>query len=252
MRAHYTENYIINPTHSVTVDLIGAGGTGSQMLQSLTRIDYALFKLGHPGLHVRVFDDDIVTDANIGRQLFSPSDIGRNKAEVLVTRANDFLGNDWEAVPRLYGYGEGSCANITISCVDNVQSRIEIGKHVRCCKNSSYDQEHPYYWMDFGNAEHTGQVIIGTIGKVSQPKCDHETVEKLPCVDEVFDLKKVKDEDSGQSCSLAEALTKQDLFVNSMLCQVGSAILWKVFKGMTTTRGAYVNVDTMQVSPIKV
>ena len=252
MRAHYTENYIINPTHSVTVDLIGAGGTGSQMLQSLTRIDYALFKLGHPGLHVRVFDDDIVTDANIGRQLFSPSDIGRNKAEVLVTRANDFLGNDWEAVPRLYAYGEGSSANITITCVDNVRSRIEIGNLLRCCKDNGYDQERPYYWMDFGNAEHTGQVIIGTIGKVEQPKCGCETVAKLPCVDEVFNLKKVKDEDSGPSCSLAEALTKQDLFVNSMLCQVGSAILWKVFKGMTTTRGAYVNVDTMQVSPIKV
>ena len=31
-RVHYIDNYLINPQHPVTVNLIGAGGTGSQVL----------------------------------------------------------------------------------------------------------------------------------------------------------------------------------------------------------------------------
>ena len=98
-RVHYIDNYLINPQHPVTVNLIGAGGTGSQVLTCLARLDTALRGLGHPGLFITVYDSDIVTEANIGRQLFSPSDIGLNKAQCLVTRMNNFFGNDWKAVP---------------------------------------------------------------------------------------------------------------------------------------------------------
>jgi PRTRC genetic system ThiF family protein len=70
----------------VTVDLIGCGGNGSQMLTGLARLDRALRALGHPGLVVTAWDPDTVSEANVGRQLFSPSDVGLNKATVLVHR----------------------------------------------------------------------------------------------------------------------------------------------------------------------
>ncbi len=54
----------------------------------------------------------------------------------------------------------------------------------------------------------------------------------------------IEEKDSGPSCSLAEALEKQDLFINSILAQVGCDILWKMFKeGRTLYRGAYINLD---------
>ena len=31
-RVHYTDSYLMNPQHPVTVNIIGAGGTGSQVL----------------------------------------------------------------------------------------------------------------------------------------------------------------------------------------------------------------------------
>ena len=72
-KIHYTDRYLLNPHHPVTVFIIGAGGTGSQVATNLARMSIALQALGHPGLHVTVFDPDTVTEANIGRQLFSES-----------------------------------------------------------------------------------------------------------------------------------------------------------------------------------
>ena len=64
---------------------------------------------------------------------------------------------------------------------------------------------------------------------------------------------RVKEEDSGPSCSLAEALEKQDLFVNSTLAQLGCNILWKMFRhGMIEHNGLYLNLATMKVNPVPV
>ena len=38
-RVHYTDSYLMSPQHPVTVNLIGAGGTGSQVLTCLARLD---------------------------------------------------------------------------------------------------------------------------------------------------------------------------------------------------------------------
>ena len=54
--------------------------TGSQVITNLARMSMALQALGHPGLHVTVFDPDTVSQANIGRQLFSETELGLNKA----------------------------------------------------------------------------------------------------------------------------------------------------------------------------
>lgn len=252
MKTHFSHDYITNPRHRVSVNLIGAGGTGSQVIGALARMDYALYKLGHPGLFVTVIDDDIVTEANIGRQLFSASDIGLSKANVLATRINSFYGTDWDAKQIRYDGVNNAPANITITCVDSVAARVRIGKNIRCCLYG-YDDKLPIYWLDFGNQLDRGQVILGTIKKVDQPKSKkYKTVSSLKCVDEFFDLREVKDEDSGPSCSLAEALRKQDLFVNSFLAQTGCALLWKLFyDGNIDMQGAFVNLATMNVNPIK-
>lgn len=66
-------------------------------------------------------------------------------------------------------------------------------------------------------------------------------------------LKKVKEVDQGPSCSLAEAINKQDLFINSTLAQLGMNILWKLFREfMITSHGLYLNLETMIVNPIKI
>lgn len=249
---HYVHNYIINPAHPLTVALIGVGGTGSQVLTSLGRMNYALLQLGHPGLHVTAYDGDIVTAANCGRQLFAEQEVGMNKASVLVTKMNMFFGTQWESRPMFYE-NESKRANIIISCVDTAKVRLHLGEWLLKGRGHS-DTTHTYYWLDFGNNATTGQVVLGTaFNKILQPKNNRGCSDYLKSVTEMFDLKKVNDRDAGPSCSLAEALTKQDLFVNSTLAQIGMAVMWKMFKfGVIDIQGAFLNLDTMKVNPIKI
>ena len=254
-KVHFAANYILNPYHPVSVNVIGAGGTGSQVVTALARIDYALRALGHKGLHVSVFDDDIVTMANLGRQLFTPLEVGCSKAVALVTRVNRFFGLGWDSIQSRYPSKDADeIANITITCVDNVKARMEIGKHIRDTERGDKDEHHAYYWLDFGNTADTGQVVLGTVIPVKQPTSEEfETVSELPCVDQLFDLTTVNEEDSGPSCSLAEALRKQDLFINSSLCQVGCDILWQLFsKGKIEQNGLFLNLRTSKMNPINI
>ena len=261
-KIHYTDAYLLSPQHPVTIFVIGAGGTGSQVITNLARMNMALQAMGHPGLHITVFDPDIVTEANIGRQLFSESELGENKAIALVTRINRFFGYTWNAENCCYPLRRGRSkdnlmlANIIITCTDNVRSRLDLWQFLRNHRKINLNNEKtPIYWMDFGNTQNTGQVLIGNIrNKISQPPSDkYIPMPKMNVITEEVSYSTIEEKDSGSSCSLAEALRKQDLFINSMLAQVGCNILWKMFKeGRTMHRGAYVNLTTLRVNPIPV
>ena len=72
-------------TQRISIDVIGAGGTGSYLLSYLAQIHYLLRMVGgndNP-FDVTVWDRDTVSETNVGRQNFWPMDIGLPKAEVL-------------------------------------------------------------------------------------------------------------------------------------------------------------------------
>ncbi|WP_374552252.1 ThiF family adenylyltransferase, partial [Flavobacterium sp.] len=123
-KVHFTENSLINPTNPVTVNLIGAGGTGSQVLTALARMNHALTELNHAGLSVRLWDDDVITEANLGRQLFAESELGLDKSVALINRINRFFGTNWKAETQKFekdGLGKlksNMKSEIYISCVD--------------------------------------------------------------------------------------------------------------------------------------
>ena len=60
-------------------------------------------------------------------------------------------------------------------------------------------------------------------------------------------------QDNTPSCSLADALEKQDLFINSALAQMGVSLLWGLFRnGMTDTRGFFLNLKNFRSQPLKI
>ena len=254
MTIHFAPYYFLNAPHKITIDLVGLGGTGSQVLTNLARMNEALVGLNRPGIHVRAWDPDIVSSSNIGRQLFSSADIDQNKAMVLITRINRYFGYEWQAVPELYTGKETS--NIIITCVDTAAARIKINSKIAKlpAKTAANPVNKPYYWLDIGNLQKTGQVVLGTLTNIAQPHSEHKRKIVLPTVVKKFpQLKKIKEADQGPSCSLAEALEKQDLFINSTLAQFGCDLLWKLIReGMIKYHGCYVNLETLSVNPIKI
>jgi len=260
---HIVDNSLINPTNPVTVNLIGAGGTGSHLLTALARLNHALIALEHPGLHVRVFDDDRVTEANLGRQLFAEGELGQYKCTALISRINRFFGTNWRGVPKrftsdnLSSFPDGGKASVFITCVDTAEARFEIAKILERAKSQGrYESNRALYWMDFGNSQYTGQVILSTVGEIKQPQSEKYTpVSVLPFVTETYGnlLAKSDESDNLPSCSLAEALTKQDLFINGSLADLGASLLWSLFReGMLFNCGFFLNLKEFRTQPIKI
>ncbi|MCQ6958409.1 PRTRC system ThiF family protein [Mucilaginibacter aquariorum] len=261
--AHIAAKTLLTPYNPIIVNLIGAGGTGSQFLTALARMNHALIALNHPGLMVRVFDDDTVEPANLGRQLFTSAEIGQNKAVALINRINLFFGTNWKAVPEKYTeetlktQPDYWLAELTISCVDTVAARFEIAEILtKLYKSRMHAHHHPLYWMDFGNSKETGQVILSTVSEVSQPESKKFALKgRLPMVTEEFKelLENSEANDNTPSCSLAEALTKQDLFINSTLANLGASLLWQLFReGILLNRGFFLNLRDFRTIPLKV
>ncbi len=249
MKYHNAYDWLLSPEHKITVNLIGCGGTGSQVLSILARMNLSLMALGHLGLHVTVWDDDKVSSANIGRQLYSGTEIGEYKAVSLVTRFNRFYGFKWEAICEKFGVvpkkDQPYKANIYITCVDDFQTRLDIAKKIHTSPNDGNHEHKKMYWLDFGNTNNTGQAILGTISNHKTP---------LHGFDQwASKYKKPKKSKNTPSCSLAEALDKQDLLINSSLANAGMQLLWRLFReGKTPYRGVIINLETLTSNPIKI
>jgi PRTRC genetic system ThiF family protein len=252
-RHYLPDRMVASAYRPVPVILVGCGGTGSRILAELAPTHSALVALGHPGFHVTVLEHDIVTEANIGRQRFSPVDVGQNKAKVLVTRLNMFYGLDWRAHPR--ELNEETCENILqgglpantilITAVDNVKARL-------CAARIA---QKTTYWIETGNLARSGQCIMGTgEGGVRQPKIPN-TVGVLPTALDLYPEIREADTlfDQGPSCSLAQALERQDLLINSFVATCAVQLLWQGFrKGYITHHGAFINLASLTVRSLTV
>jgi PRTRC genetic system ThiF family protein len=105
---------------TVRVLIVGAGGTGSAILMVLPYLHQAM-------LAVTVMDPDTVSSTNCVRQPFATSDIGQNKATVLVNRVNLFWGLSWSATPNAFAersvIGYDNTPDLVLGCVDTRSSQ---------------------------------------------------------------------------------------------------------------------------------
>jgi len=258
---HIVQKELLQPYNPVTVNLIGAGGTGGQVLTAVARMNHALNALGHAGLFVRIFDNDTVDAANLGRQLFTTAELGLHKSVALINRINRFFGTNWRAETIRYDKAslkdrDLASATITISCVDTVDARYEIAGILKYLTDKYGGRNRVQYWMDFGNSRSSGQVILSTLEKIKQPASKlYRPIEELPLLTDEFKelLSASEQADHTPSCSLAEALTRQDLFINSALANCGASLLWQLFReGILFNRGFFLNLKEFKTQPLKV
>lgn len=228
---------------TVEIVVVGAGGTGSALLPRLMQLHHAMLELGHPGgIHVTVYDDDTVSAANIGRQGFLPCDVGHSKSTLLVNRLNLAWGTAWWAWPRRLNKSDRIKPDIIIGCVDTRKARAAIIGSV---------QSTVAYYIDSGNSENSGQVVLGEIGSDATMKRQ----DRLPTVADLFpemvDVT-LDDKDDRPSCSVAESLKKQSLVINTAMATEVFNLLWMLFRnGKLAYSGKFVNLATGTAVPIK-
>lgn len=234
-------------TKTVEIALVGCGGNGSLMLTELTKIDKAIRELGHPyGFHVTVFDPDTVSESNLGRQNFYSADKGQFKAICLVNRVNMCCGVQWKAEPVCFPPNGYYRPDIIISCVDTKTARRGIAEYARAQRTA--------YWLDMGNKLSDGQVILGEPKWASEKAKDRPL--RLPTITDLFpevldDL--IPEDESTPTCSLAEALAAQDLFICRSVATFAAQLLWTLFrKGGVDNHGYFINLEAGMVLPLAV
>jgi PRTRC genetic system ThiF family protein len=251
METHHIHPELLE--RQVRVLVVGCGGTGSAVVAGLPYLHQSLVARGHPGgLHVTVADGDTISPTNCIRQPFARSEVGLNKAIVLVNRLNMFWGLKWDAVPahlkpgsyisRSYS-GDDLRAHIVVGCVDTRAARAAIRDAVSNWSTVSY-------WLELGNDADSGQFILG------EPRNERNRRAKLRLRTAGELYPEICDQtlDDGEpSCSAAEALERQEPYVNSTLAQHALALLARLFRyGEINYHGGFINFATGTTSVLRI
>ena len=235
----------------VRILVVGAGGTGSAVVMGLPYLDQAMRVWGHPmGLNVAMMDADVVSETNCIRQPFSISDVGQNKATVLINRINLFWGTRWSAEPTYFHERSlqrdyNRVPDLIIGCVDNRAARKSIESALTGGGNRTC------YWLDLGNNAASGQYVLGQpLNSRNRRRPDRlRTVSEL--YPEIVDVE--AGEDTLPSCSAIEALDRQEPFINQTLASSALAMLERLFRyGRLSHHGAFFNAATGQMSALPV
>ena len=219
---------------AINIVVIGAGGNGSEAVDTLASFHHALVSLGHPyGLSVTVIDDSKVREPNLVRQRFWPCDLGQYKAVVLANRYNMMLGLNWVGLPCRYPSDQANAAiraaDIVITAVDLPSARRALAAHNAPPRNCM--------WLDLGNDHRHGQAVFGSLCSTKR--------ESYPSVMELFPELETLPDDNTKSCSAAESLATQDSLINRAVTTAGMSIIWDVLRyGRTTKHFISINLET--------
>ena len=152
-----------------TITVVGCGGTGGFAAESLAR-------LIPPRANLVLIDHDRVEERNLTRQNFTREELGQFKSEALARRLSRRyrVRVAYSTLPVMMT--ELRCPGLIIGCVDNGPARREIAKRVQHSGLSwvgGYSHSVPRemqsgpqlvtsgWWVDAGNAEDYGQILIG-------------------------------------------------------------------------------------------
>jgi PRTRC genetic system ThiF family protein len=157
----------LNPVERTVITLVGAGGTGSALAIDLVRLLYHC-RQKDMDIHMQIVDMDTVEEKNVGRQQFSPFDIGQNKAVSMAERLNLWLGLDIVALPEAFTANTPmhmdspytKTRRIVVGAVDNHMARRSIHDYISLNAQSHYSD---FWWVDAGNGEFSGQILVGNV-----------------------------------------------------------------------------------------
>jgi len=244
--------FLVPSTPEVTIAILGCGGTGSHIAQTLARLASHCRDTNGPYVQLVFVDGDTVEAKNVGRQLFSALDVGKNKAQVLASRFSAVFGLSIVAFPHMLeahtrianpgGYG------ILVGAVDSASGRRAIAYQL-----GTYGWK---AWIDCGNHESSGQIVCGNTQSLDgmRQAIALGMCSKLPSAPLIYpELLKDAPVRPREDCAALVADNAQSLMVNQMMAGVaGQYISDLVIRRRLTRFRTVVDLDslTMRSDPI--
>lgn len=235
------------------IAIVGCGGTGGFVAEGLCRL------LGNKDCRIILIDHDRVEPHNLRRQAFYERDLGKFKSQALAERLSRLYSRqimysvypytrdtvDQVFVRRYYRSG---LDGIIIGCVDNPQARKSIADSERVWN----------WWIDAGNGEKSGQVLIGNVSDPENLKgCFHPSkgiVERLPMptVQQPALLTPVT-ESATQDMSCAEAVEAdvQSPVINQVMAALVLEFVSRLVAGKLTWMGVYLDLEMGTLHPVQ-
>ncbi|MBA3532089.1 MAG: ThiF family adenylyltransferase [Ardenticatenales bacterium] len=166
---------LLQPTQPLHICLVGVGGTGSALAQSLCRLAW---HCQQKGTEVRLvfIDPDRVELKNVGRQLYCLPECGQLKAETMARRMGAAFGLAIRAIPEavsaaqiraLWHLRGGSYFSahsaragtyLLVGAVDNHHARQQLAE-------VTAESSGAVWYLDCGNARSNGQVLLGNVAQ---------------------------------------------------------------------------------------
>lgn len=249
------------PNH---IALVGAGGTGAQWARMIARMLYDMRARGLHAPSFTIFDPDRVERKNVGRQPFSPADVGSFKAEILAQRLGMALGLEIEAITTAFDSSHLSYSLRTLLCgaVDGHEGRAAMHKVFAGGWLSKC------IWIDAGNFRVSGQVIIGNATRVTMTDIakskkkqlkepESSIIAFLPVATALFPtlLEPDPEEAPAQDASCAEMVAQGDqaLLVNDLMATVAASYTYKILHRQPITSFiTFVDIDLLSVRSLPI
>lgn len=211
------------------ITLVGCGGTGSFLAGHLCRLAYDGKRHG-VAVNLTFVDPDRVEEKNVGRQDFTPAMIGLPKAETLAKLyarrfglAIEYHNEPFKPAHLQRNYSEGRL-RLVIGAVDNTAARADIAEAGELDRGR-------LWWLDCGNGEQSGQVILGNKG-ILRPEISPFgfcIALPLPCI--IQPELVTPEADKPVSCADAVARAEQSLMVNQQVAGIAAVYVYRLLWG---------------------
>jgi len=248
----FTPTYraLLGDAQKMELYLVGAGGTGSALADSLARILYHALQKGKV-VSLTIIDPDTVQEANIGRQRYCQAEVGCPKASSLTLRLNTAFGLDARAVTDPFepdmvvsGYNAPKTKKLLIGCVDNYHARQELARTVEEGRGN-------VWWLDVGNAHHSGNIYIGNAVRPQQITVDEAlrlcSGLPSPAVQDPALLAPdppAQEPTAGLSCADLTLREEQSLMINTMMAAIAANYCYQwVIRGEMTSLATAVTLE---------
>jgi len=230
--------------------VVGCGGTGGFVAEGLCRL------LGDR-YNLMLIDHDRIEPHNLLRQNFYKDDVGNYKSQALAERLSrqycrhigycvqPFSDN---LIREYIGNGLVSLISrgLVIGCVDNSFARKSIAESIKLSG----------WWLDAGNGEHSGQVLIGNRqSNLLSGTFDQKTMSirglPLPSVQQPSLLAPTVEPRKPLSCAEAVESDTQSPVINRIMADMVLQFVYLFLRGELEWMGAYIDLKsgTMNTVP---